>query len=80
LDRYRETACDVDVLFRGKELTLKISFKYVDDRHSSLTAGRKAEKRGKSPVTKRMLSERDAQLDADENASGEKPICVASTI
>jgi hypothetical protein len=27
-----------------------------------------------------MLSERDAQLDADENASGEKPICVASTI
>lgn len=69
-----------DVLFRGKELTLKISFNYVDDRHSSPTAGRKGEKRGKSSVTKRMLSERDAQLDAEENASDEKPICVASTI
>ena len=63
-----------DVLFRGKELTLKISFNYVDDRHSSPTAGRKGEKRGKSSVTKRMLSERDAQLDAEEHASGEKPI------
>ncbi|KAJ6088416.1 hypothetical protein N7486_009677 [Penicillium sp. IBT 16267x] len=63
-----------DVLFQGKELTLKISFNYVDDRHSSPTAGRKGEKRGKSSVTKRMLSERDAQLDAEEHASGEKPI------
>lgn len=69
-----------DVLFRGKKLTLKISFNYVDDRHSSQTAGRKGEKSGKSSVTKRMLSEGDAQLDAEENASGEKPICVASTI
>lgn len=69
-----------DVLFRGKEPTLKIILNYVDDRHPSPTAGRKGEKRGKSSVTKRMLSERDAQLDAEENASGEKPICVASTI
>ncbi|OJD24006.1 hypothetical protein ACJ73_04634 [Blastomyces percursus] len=43
---------------RGKELTLKISFNYVDDRHSSPTAGRNGEKRGKSSVTKRMLDER----------------------
>ncbi|KAJ5903873.1 hypothetical protein N7504_006256 [Penicillium tannophilum] len=63
-----------DVLCRGKELTLKISFNYVDDHHSSPPAGRKGEKRGKSSVTQRMLSERDAQLDAEENASGEKPI------
>lgn len=35
-----------DVLFRGEELTLKISFKYVDDRHYSPTAGQKGEKRG----------------------------------
>jgi hypothetical protein len=47
-----------DVLFRGKELTLKISFNCVDD--SSLTAGRKREKRVKSSITKMMLSERDA--------------------
>jgi hypothetical protein len=61
-------------LFRGKELTLKISFNYVDDRHSSPAAGRKGEKRGKSSVTNRMLDERDARLDAEENASGERPI------
>ena len=59
---------------RGKELTLKISFNYVDDRHSPPAAGRKGDKRGKSSVTKRMLDERDAQLDAEQDASGEKPI------
>lgn len=53
-----------DLFSRGKELTLKISFNYVDDRHSPPTVGRKGEKRGKSSVTKRMLDERDAQLDA----------------
>ncbi|KAJ5471943.1 hypothetical protein N7539_008512 [Penicillium diatomitis] len=63
-----------DVLFQGKELTLKISFNYIDDRHSSPTSSRKGEKRGKSSVTKRMLNERDAQLNTEENTSGEKPI------
>lgn len=58
---------------RGKELTLKICFNYVDERHSSLTAGRKGEKRGKSSVTKKMLEEREAQLDAEQDASGHKP-------
>ncbi|OJD24350.1 hypothetical protein ACJ73_04285 [Blastomyces percursus] len=53
---------------QGKELTLKISFNYVDDRHSSPTAGRNGEKRGKSSVTKRMLDERDAQLDTEQDA------------
>jgi hypothetical protein len=57
----------------GKELTLKICFNYVDERHSPPTAGRKGEKRGKSSVTKRMLEERDAQLDAEQDASGQKP-------
>ncbi|CAG8255666.1 unnamed protein product [Penicillium olsonii] len=63
-----------NLLLRGKELTLKISFNYVDDRHSSPSAGRKGEKRGKSSVTQRMLGERDAQLDAEESTSGGKPI------
>ncbi|KAJ5288292.1 hypothetical protein PENANT_c092G08765 [Penicillium antarcticum] len=63
-----------EFLLRGKELTLKISFNYVDDRHSSLSAGRIGEKRGKSSVTQRMLGERDAQLDAEESSSGGKPI------
>jgi hypothetical protein len=59
---------------RGKELTLKISFNYVDDRHSPPAAGRKGEKRGKASVTKRMLDERAAQIDAEQDASGERPI------
>ncbi|KAJ6016569.1 hypothetical protein N7540_011160 [Penicillium herquei] len=63
-----------DLFSKGKELTLKISFNYVDDHHSSQSTGRKGEKRGKSSVTQRMLCERDAQLDAEEHASGEKPI------
>jgi hypothetical protein len=63
-----------ELFSKGKELTLKISFNYVDDRHSSPSTGRKGQKRGKSSVTQRMLSERDAQLDAEENSSGEKPI------
>ncbi|KAI2758251.1 hypothetical protein DTO006G1_6767 [Penicillium roqueforti] len=58
----------------GKELTLKICFNYVDNRHSPAAVGRKVEKRGKSSVTSRMLDERDAQLDAEEDASGQKPV------
>ncbi|CAG8162240.1 unnamed protein product [Penicillium nalgiovense] len=63
-----------DLLLRGKELTLKISFNYVDDRRSPPSAGRKGEKRGKSSVTQKMLGERDAQLDAEESTSGGRPI------
>ncbi|KAJ5630925.1 uncharacterized protein N7484_011025 [Penicillium longicatenatum] len=58
----------------GKELTLKISFNYVDDRQSPPAAGRRGEKRGKASVTKKMLEKRDAQLDAEEHASGQKPL------
>lgn len=58
---------------RGKRLTLRISFNYVED-DTSPSAGRNGEKRGKSSVTKRMLDDRDAQLDAEENACGEHPI------
>jgi hypothetical protein len=59
---------------RGKKLRLSITFKYVeDDRLSKTTSGR-VEKRGRSSVAKRMLNERDAQLDAEENASGQKSV------
>lgn len=58
---------------QGKELRLSICFSYVED-HQSLNAGRKGEKRGKSSVTKRMLDERDAQLDAEQEASGQRPV------
>ncbi|CAG8140329.1 unnamed protein product [Penicillium nalgiovense] len=44
------------------------------NRHSSPSAGRKGEKRGKSSVTQRLPSERDAQIDVEESTSGGKPI------
>ena len=56
---------------RGKKLRLSITFKHVGDDRS--TSGG-VEKRGKSSVTKRMLSERDAQLDAEEYVSGQQSI------
>ncbi|KAJ5471950.1 hypothetical protein N7539_008519 [Penicillium diatomitis] len=58
---------------RGKRLTLRVCFNYIED-CNSLSAGRKGEKRGKSSVTKRMLEDRDAQLDAEENACGQQAI------
>lgn len=41
---------------------------------TSPSAGWKGEKRGKSSVTNRMLDDRDAQLDAKENACGQQAI------
>lgn len=58
---------------QGKKLRLVICFSFVEDRHAP-TASRKGEKRGKSSVTRRMLEERDAPLDAEQNASGQTPI------
>lgn len=43
---------------------MSICFNYVEDGRSP-TGGRRGEKRGKSSVMKRMLDERDAQLDAE---------------
>ncbi|KAK4925531.1 hypothetical protein LTR66_016394, partial [Elasticomyces elasticus] len=57
---------------RGKELILKINFNYVDDRHSPLAASWKEKKRGKVFVTKRILNERAAQIDAEQDASRER--------
>ncbi|KAJ6004704.1 hypothetical protein N7540_013073 [Penicillium herquei] len=57
----------------GRRLTVKVTFNYVDDCILSPT-GRKGEKRGKSSVTKRMLNDRDAQLDAEEHACGQQAV------
>lgn len=51
-----------------------ISLDSVEDRTSPPPPGRNREKRGKTSVTKRMLDERDAQLDGEENACGQKAI------
>lgn len=53
---------------RGKELRLVIVFHCIEDDLS------RSEKRGKSSVTKKMLNERDAQLDAEEYLSGQQSI------
>lgn len=62
-----------DLFRRGKRLTLRVSFNYVED-CTFPPAGRKGEKRGKSSVTQRMLVDRDAQLDAEENACGQQAV------
>lgn len=58
---------------RGKKLTVKISFNYVESSQGSATSSRKADKRGSS-ITDRMLTERDTQLDVEEASSGRPSI------
>ncbi|CAG7989657.1 unnamed protein product [Penicillium salamii] len=58
----------------GKELRLVIIFNYIEDDHSPRVATGSNEKRGRSSVTKRMLNERDQQLDAEQHTSGEQSI------
>jgi len=67
--RYGQVFCS-----GAKELTLKISFNDVEDRRCSPTTSQTGEKRGTPSVTKTMLREREAQLDAEESSSGQKPI------
>lgn len=50
---------------QGKELRLVIIFNYIEDDLY------RNDKRGKSSITKKMLSGRDAQLDAEEYMSGQ---------
>ncbi|CAG8905319.1 unnamed protein product [Penicillium nalgiovense] len=60
---------DTDISWTAIEKQLLICFNYVENRRSSPSAGRKGEKRGKSSVTQRLLSERDAQIDVEESTS-----------
>lgn len=59
---------------RGKKLRLSITFKFVEDDRLSRTTSGRVEKRGRSSVTKRMLNERDVQLDAEETSSGQESV------
>lgn len=47
----------------GKQLRLRISINYIED--SDLSLSRASDKRGTTSVTKRMLTERDARIDAE---------------
>ncbi|EHA21861.1 hypothetical protein CBS115989_10927 [Aspergillus niger] len=56
-------------LFRlGKQIKLQVSINYTEDSNAALL--RSGEKRAATSVTKRMLAERDAQIDG-ENVSGQ---------
>jgi hypothetical protein len=60
-------------LFRsGKKLRVDLSFNYLDHSSSANTSAR-GSKRGSS-ATQQMLSERAAQLDAEEESSGQPSI------
>ncbi|KAJ5261107.1 hypothetical protein N7478_011702 [Penicillium angulare] len=59
---------------QGKKLRLSITFEYVEEDCLSKTTSGRVEKRGRSSATKRMLNERDAQLDAEEATSGQESI------
>jgi hypothetical protein len=52
----------------GKGLRLVIVFHYIEDDLS------RTEKGGRSSVFKKMLNERDAQLDAEDYVSGQQSI------
>jgi hypothetical protein len=55
----------------GKQLRLRISINYIED--SDLSLSRTSDKRGTTSVTKRMLTERDARIDA-EYTSGQHSV------
>jgi hypothetical protein len=62
------------LFLRGKRLRLSITFKFVEDDHLCRIISGRVEKRGRSSVTKRMLNERDAQLDAEEHTTGQESV------
>jgi hypothetical protein len=64
-----------DEQFRaGRKLRLNLSFNYVEISQPSAISSRKADKRGASSTTQQMLTERAAQLDVEEESSGQPSI------
>lgn len=62
-----------DLFLAGKKLRLVISFNYIESPQSSTISRRTTDKRGTSSATQRMLQERDQQVCAEEEVSGEPP-------
>jgi hypothetical protein len=52
----------------GKELRLSITINYIEDNNSLATT---TDKRGNTSRTKRMLGERDVEIDAEKFSSGQ---------
>ena len=55
----------------GKELHLKLSFNYVDMTSATGRFAKKHDKRGAVSATRLMLAQRDADVNAEEEASGQ---------
>lgn len=54
----------------GKRLWVVIAFNYRQDDGNSVPASRRVEKRSHASATSRMLAERDAHIDAEEESTG----------
>ena len=54
----------------GKRLRVVISFNYRQEDDNSVPASRRVEKRSRVSATNRMLAERDAHIDAEEESTG----------
>ena len=54
----------------GKRLRVVISFNYRQEDDNSVPASRRVEKRSRVSATSRMLAERDAHIDAEEESTG----------
>ncbi|KAI7968770.1 hypothetical protein EIK77_002380 [Talaromyces pinophilus] len=55
----------------GKKMKLIISFSLVEDSQSSTVGRRETEKRGSSSATQGMLQDRDGEINAEEELTGE---------
>jgi hypothetical protein len=69
-----------NLFLMGKELRLSITINYVEDCNNSLAAT--TDKRGNTSRTKRMLGDRDAEIDAEQFSSGQPDVwrCVYWTM
>jgi hypothetical protein len=60
---------------KGKKLRIDISFHYAETGRQSVGSSlKKSDKRGPVSTTQRMLAERESQLDAEEQSSGQPSI------
>ncbi|KAH1971260.1 hypothetical protein KXV92_007769 [Aspergillus fumigatus] len=59
-----------NLLRMGKKLRVVISFNYGRDDTDDMSTARKVDKRGRVSATRKMLTEPDAQIDAEENSTG----------
>jgi len=58
----------------GKKLRVDMSFNHVETSPPSTNSLRKGDKRSASSATQQMLTERTAQLDAEEESSGQPSV------